>query len=55
MQREQDALPPPAAVACRNGDAPPDEVIGDIWPYLVALLVSVVIIAVVPWISTVTL
>jgi TRAP-type C4-dicarboxylate transport system permease large subunit len=42
-------------VACRIGDAPPDEVMGAIWPYLVALLVGLVVIAAVPWISTVAL
>jgi tripartite ATP-independent transporter DctM subunit len=42
-------------IACRIGDAKPDEVIGAIWPYLVALLFGVVIIAAVPWISTVAL
>jgi TRAP-type C4-dicarboxylate transport system permease large subunit len=30
-------------------------VIGAIWPYLAALLVGVVVIAAVPWISTVAL
>ncbi|MFT3666325.1 TRAP transporter large permease subunit [Piscinibacter sp.] len=42
-------------VACRIGDASPDDVMGAIWPYLAALLVGVVIIAAVPWISTVAL
>ncbi|MES2957870.1 MAG: TRAP transporter large permease subunit [Pseudomonadota bacterium] len=42
-------------VACRIGDAPPDDVMGAIWPYLVALLVGLVVIAGVPWISTVAL
>jgi tripartite ATP-independent transporter DctM subunit len=42
-------------IACRIGDARPDEVIGAIWPYLVALLAGVLIIAAVPWISTVAL
>lgn len=42
-------------IACRIGDAPPDEVMSAIWPYLVALLIGVVIIAAVPWISTVAL
>jgi tripartite ATP-independent transporter DctM subunit len=42
-------------IACRIGDAKPDEVIRAIWPYLAALLVGVVIIAAVPWISTVAL
>ncbi|MDQ2778900.1 MAG: TRAP transporter large permease subunit [Pseudomonadota bacterium] len=42
-------------VACRIGDAPPDDVIGAIWPYIAALLVGLVVIAAVPWISTVAL
>ena len=42
-------------IACRIGDAPPDEVIGAIWPYLVALLVGVLIIAAVPGITTLAL
>lgn len=42
-------------IACRIGDAKPDEVMSAIWPYLVALLIGVIIIAAVPWISTVAL
>ena len=42
-------------IACRIGGAKPDEVIGAIWPYLVALLVGVCVIAAVPWLSTVAL
>lgn len=42
-------------IACRIGNAKPDEVIGAIWPYLIALLFGVVVIAAVPWISTVAL
>ncbi len=42
-------------VACRIGDAKPDEVMGAIWPYLLALLVGVVVIAAVPAISTIAL
>jgi tripartite ATP-independent transporter DctM subunit len=42
-------------IACRIGGVKPDEVIGAIWPYLVALLVGVMVIAAVPWISTVAL
>jgi tripartite ATP-independent transporter DctM subunit len=38
-------------IACRIGDAKPDEVMGAIWPYLAALIVG----AAVPWISTVAL
>ncbi len=39
-------------VACRIGDAKPDEVMGAIWPYLAALVVGTVVIGLVPWIST---
>ncbi len=42
-------------IACRIGGTKPDEVIGAIWTYLVALLIGVIIIAAVPWISTVAL
>lgn len=42
-------------IACKIGGAPPDEVIGAIWPYLLALIVGVIVIAAVPWISTVAL
>ena len=42
-------------VACRIGDASPDDVMGAIWPYLLALLVGLIVIAAVPWISTVAL
>jgi tripartite ATP-independent transporter DctM subunit len=42
-------------IACRIGDASPDEVIKEIWPYLAALLAGVVVIAAVPWLSTVAL
>jgi tripartite ATP-independent transporter DctM subunit len=42
-------------VACRIGDAPPDDVMGAIWPYIAALVVGLVVIAAVPWISTVAL
>ncbi|MES2484274.1 MAG: TRAP transporter large permease subunit [Pseudomonadota bacterium] len=42
-------------IACRIGDVKPDAVIGAIWPYLVALLAGVVIIAAVPAISTFSL
>lgn len=38
-------------LACKIGQVPPDEAIGAIWPYLVALLVGLVLIAAVPWIS----
>jgi tripartite ATP-independent transporter DctM subunit len=39
-------------LACKIGNVPPDEAIGAIWPYLVALLVGLLVIAFVPWIST---
>lgn len=42
-------------IACRIGDAKPDEVIRAIWSYLVALLIGVVVIAAVPWLSTVAI
>jgi tripartite ATP-independent transporter DctM subunit len=49
-------MAPPIGVgfylACRIGNVPPDEAIGAIWPYLVALLAGLVVIAAVPWIST---
>jgi tripartite ATP-independent transporter DctM subunit len=39
-------------VACRIGDAKPDDVMVAIWPYIAALIVGVVVIAMVPWLST---
>jgi tripartite ATP-independent transporter DctM subunit len=42
-------------VACRIGEAKPDEVISAIWPYLLALLIGVVVIAAVPAISTLSI
>lgn len=39
-------------LACKIGNVSPDEAIGAIWPYLVALVIGLVIIATVPWIST---
>jgi tripartite ATP-independent transporter DctM subunit len=42
-------------VACRIGGAKPDEVMTAIWPYLLALLVGVAVIAAVPTISTIAL
>ena len=39
-------------IACRIGDAKPDDVIIAIWPYIAALLVGVVVIAAVPTLST---
>ena len=42
-------------VACKIGNVSPDEAMGAIWPYLVALLIGLVIIAAVPALSTVFL
>jgi TRAP-type C4-dicarboxylate transport system permease large subunit len=42
-------------IACRIGGASPDEVARAIWPYLAALVAGVIVIAAVPWISTVAL
>jgi tripartite ATP-independent transporter DctM subunit len=42
-------------IACRVGGESPDEVTKAIWPYLAALLIGVVVIAAVPWLSTVAL
>ena len=39
-------------IACRIGEAKPDDVIIAIWPYIAALLVGVVVIAAVPILST---
>lgn len=42
-------------VACRIGGSSPDTVMRAIWPYIGALLVGLVVIAAVPWLSTVAL
>ncbi|CAN7767819.1 TRAP transporter large permease [Variovorax sp. LjRoot178] len=42
-------------IACKIGDAKPDDVMSAIWPYLLALIAGVAVIAAVPWISTVAL
>lgn len=42
-------------VACSIGKVPPDEAMGAVWPYLLALLVGLVAIAAVPAISTILL
>ena len=42
-------------IACKIGDASPDEVMWAIWPYIAALLIGVMVIAAVPWISIVAL
>ena len=39
-------------IACRIGNVSPDEAMGAIWPYLVALIVGLIIVAAVPAIST---
>jgi len=39
-------------VACRIGDAKPDDVMVAIWPYIAALLAGVVVIALFPALST---
>jgi len=42
-------------IACRIGEARPDDVLRAIFPYLAALLIGVGVIAAVPWLSTVAL
>jgi len=42
-------------IACRIGEAQPDAVVRAIWPYLAALLAGTLLVAAVPWISTVAL
>jgi TRAP-type C4-dicarboxylate transport system permease large subunit len=42
-------------IACRIGNVSPDEAMGAIWPYIVALLVGLVLIAAIPGISTAVL
>lgn len=42
-------------IACRIGAASPEQVAKAIWPYLAALITGVIIIAAVPWLSTVAL
>lgn len=39
-------------IACKIGNVSPDEAMGAIWPYLIALLVGLVVIALVPGLST---
>ena len=39
-------------IACRIGKVSPDEAMGAIWPYIVALLAGLVVVAAVPQIST---
>jgi tripartite ATP-independent transporter DctM subunit len=42
-------------VACRIGNVSPDEAMGAIWPYIVALIVGLLAIAYIPAISTIAL
>lgn len=42
-------------VACRIGGGSPDDVMGAMWRYIAALLAGLVVIAAVPWLSTVAL
>lgn len=42
-------------IACRIGKVSPDEAMGAIWPYIVALLAGLVVVAAVPQISTAVL
>ncbi len=39
-------------LACKIGNVSPDEALGAIWPYLIALFAGLVVIAAVPWFST---
>jgi tripartite ATP-independent transporter DctM subunit len=39
-------------IACKIGNVSPDEAMGAIWPYLVALLIGLIVIALVPGLST---
>ena len=39
-------------LACKIGNVLPDDAIGAIWPYLIALMGGLVVIALVPWFST---
>jgi len=42
-------------IACRIGEVSPDDAMGAIWPYIVALLVGLAAIAAVPQFSTAVL
>jgi len=42
-------------IACRIGNVSPDEAMGAIWPYLLALIAGLVVVAAVPQISTAVL
>jgi tripartite ATP-independent transporter DctM subunit len=39
-------------LACKIGNVSPDEALGAIWPYLLALFAGLIVIAAVPWFST---
>lgn len=39
-------------LACRIGNVSPDDALRAIWPYIMALLAGLILIALVPWIST---
>jgi TRAP-type C4-dicarboxylate transport system permease large subunit len=39
-------------LACAIGRASPDEVIRHVWPHLAALVAALVLIILIPWIST---
>jgi TRAP-type C4-dicarboxylate transport system permease large subunit len=42
-------------IACRIGNVSPDEAMGAIWPYIVALIGGLIVVAAVPQISTAVL
>ena len=42
-------------IACRIGNVSPDEAMGAIWPYIVALIAGLIVVAAVPGISTAVL
>jgi TRAP-type C4-dicarboxylate transport system permease large subunit len=42
-------------LACRIGGESPDQVMGAIWPYILALILGLIVIAYVPWLSIVAL
>jgi len=42
-------------IACRIGNVSPDEAMGAIWPYILALIIGLVVVAAVPQISTAVL
>jgi TRAP-type C4-dicarboxylate transport system permease large subunit len=42
-------------IACRIGNVSPDEAMGAIWPYILALIGGLIVVAAVPQISTAVL